>query len=60
MLKQFCARWCRNEYSSGFVWFGGMKTNSVDNEIEIFKSKKLMHDVVDRLNLQTDVLENQD
>lgn len=35
--------------------FGGMKTNSVDNEIEIFKSKKLMHDVVDRLNLQTDV-----
>ncbi|MDV4101900.1 capsular biosynthesis protein [Elizabethkingia anophelis] len=35
--------------------FGGMKTNSVDNEIEIFKSKKLMHDVVDRLNLQTSI-----
>ncbi|HFK5504597.1 TPA: GumC family protein [Elizabethkingia anophelis] len=35
--------------------FGGMKTNSVDNEIEIFKSKKLMQDVVDRLNLQTNV-----
>lgn len=35
--------------------FGGMKTNSVDNEIEIFKSKKLMHDVVDHLNLQTDI-----
>ncbi|MDV3907600.1 capsular biosynthesis protein [Elizabethkingia anophelis] len=35
--------------------FGGMKTNSVDNEIEIFKSKKLMQDVVDHLNLQTDV-----
>lgn len=35
--------------------FGGMKTNSVDNEIEIFKSKKLMHDVVDRLNLQTNI-----
>lgn len=35
--------------------FGGMKTNSVDNEIEIFKSKKLMRDVVDRLNLQTDI-----
>ncbi|MDV3752656.1 capsular biosynthesis protein [Elizabethkingia anophelis] len=35
--------------------FGGMKTNSVDNEIEIFKSKKLMQDVVDRLNLQTDI-----
>ncbi|HCD9235322.1 capsular biosynthesis protein [Elizabethkingia anophelis] len=35
--------------------FGGMKTNSVDNEIEVFKSKKLMKDVVDRLNLQTDI-----
>lgn len=35
--------------------FGGMKTNSVDNEIEIFKSKKLMRDVVDHLNLQTDI-----
>lgn len=35
--------------------FGGMKTNSVDNEIEIFKSKKLMYDVVDRLNLQTNI-----
>ncbi|MCL1671855.1 GumC family protein [Elizabethkingia ursingii] len=35
--------------------FGGMKTNSVDNEIEIFKSKKLMQDVVDRLNLQTNI-----
>ncbi|MDV3876038.1 capsular biosynthesis protein [Elizabethkingia anophelis] len=35
--------------------FGGMKTNSVDNELEIFKSKKLMRDVVDHLNLQTDI-----
>lgn len=35
--------------------FGGMKTNSVDNEIEIFKSKKLMQDVVDRLNLQSNI-----
>ncbi|MDR2229238.1 MAG: polysaccharide biosynthesis tyrosine autokinase [Flavobacteriaceae bacterium] len=35
--------------------FGGMKTNSVDNEIEIFKSKKLMREVVDHLNLQTDI-----
>ncbi|MDX8575836.1 polysaccharide biosynthesis tyrosine autokinase [Elizabethkingia sp. HX WYD] len=35
--------------------FGGMKTNSVDNEIEIFKSKKLMRDVVDHLNLQTNI-----
>ncbi|AJW64761.1 Tyrosine-protein kinase ptk [Elizabethkingia miricola] len=35
--------------------FGGMKTNSVDNEIEIFRSKKLMQDVVDHLNLQTNI-----
>ncbi|OBS13140.1 capsular biosynthesis protein [Elizabethkingia miricola] len=35
--------------------FGGMKTNSVDNEIEIFKSKKLMRDVVNHLNIQTDI-----
>lgn len=32
---------------------GGMSTNSVDNEIEIFKSKKLMRDVVTSKNLQT-------
>lgn len=31
---------------------GGMSTNSVDNEIEIFKSKKLMRDVVKAKNLQ--------
>lgn len=35
--------------------FGGMKTNSVDNEIEIFRSKKLMHNVVVDLNLQVDI-----
>lgn len=35
--------------------FGGMKTNSVDNEIEILRSKKLMRDVVITENLQTDV-----
>lgn len=32
--------------------FGNMSTNSIDNEIEIFKSKKLMRDVVSRLGLQ--------
>lgn len=32
---------------------GGMSTNSVDNEIEIFKSKKLMLDVVKRKHYQT-------
>lgn len=35
--------------------FGGMGTNSVDNEIEIFKSKKLIHDVVKMLNIQTSI-----
>ncbi len=32
---------------------GGMSTNSVENEIEIFKSKKLMLDVVKAKNFQT-------
>ncbi|KPE49854.1 GumC family protein [Chryseobacterium indologenes] len=35
--------------------FGGMKTNSIDNEIEILKSKKLMRDVVTSLDLQASV-----
>lgn len=34
---------------------GGMKTNSIDNEIEILKSKKLMRDVVISNNLQADI-----
>ncbi|WKS94943.1 GumC family protein [Riemerella columbina] len=33
--------------------FGGMSTNSIDNEIEILKSKKLMANVVETKNLQT-------
>ena len=35
--------------------FGGMKASSVDNELEIFKSKRLMKMVVEDLNLQTDL-----
>lgn len=35
--------------------FGGMGTNSIDNEIEIFKSKKLMREVVKQNNLQTSI-----
>jgi capsular exopolysaccharide synthesis family protein len=31
---------------------GGMGTNSIENEIEIFKSKKMMYDVVKKLELQ--------
>ena len=39
---------------------GGMSTNSIDNEIEIFKSKKLMLDVVKAQNLQTSVFSKKD
>ncbi|SDJ35368.1 GumC family protein [Chryseobacterium jejuense] len=35
--------------------FGGMGTNSIDNEIEIFKSKKLIYEVVKQNNLQTSI-----
>lgn len=34
---------------------GGMGTNSIENEIEIFKSKKMMYDVVKKLELQNTV-----
>jgi capsular exopolysaccharide synthesis family protein len=34
---------------------GGMGTNSVDNEIEVFKSKKLMLSVVRELGLETSI-----
>lgn len=33
--------------------FGGMQTNSIENEMEILKSKKLVQDVVTELDLQT-------
>lgn len=35
---------------------GGMKTNSITNEIEVLKSKKLMTDVVVSQNLQTNII----
>lgn len=35
--------------------FGGMGSNSIENELEILKSKKLMRDVVLKNNLQTSV-----
>lgn len=34
---------------------GGMGTNSIENEIEVLKSKKLMYDVVKNLDVQTSV-----
>ncbi len=39
---------------------GGMNTNSVENEIEIFKSKKLMLDVVKANNFQTSIFSKND
>lgn len=38
---------------------GGMGTNSVDNEIEIFKSKKLMRNVVASKGLQTNIVSDE-
>lgn len=37
----------------GLSGFGGMSTNSIENEVEIFKSKKLVRDVVTLNELQT-------
>lgn len=37
----------------GLSGFGGMSTNSIENELEIFKTKKLARDVVSINNLQT-------
>lgn len=39
----------------GLAGFGGMGTNSIENEIVILKSKKLIDDVVKDLNIQTKV-----
>ncbi|UKB80664.1 GumC family protein [Chryseobacterium sp. MEBOG07] len=38
-----------------FSGFGGLKTNSIANEIEILKSKRLMKEVIINKNLQTDI-----
>lgn len=35
--------------------FGGMGTNSIENELEIFKSKKLMYEVIKQNKLQTSI-----
>ncbi|WP_313503737.1 GumC family protein [Kaistella carnis] len=39
--------------------FGTTGTNSIENEIEVLKSKKLMHDVVDALGLQTAIFKKE-
>ncbi len=38
---------------------GGMSTNSIENEIEVFKSKKLMREVVRGKNLETAILSDE-
>ena len=38
--------------------FGGLKTNSIDNEIQIFSSKKLMREVVQNNNFQASLFAN--
>jgi len=40
---------------SGFGGFAGMGTNSIENELEIFKSKKIMEDVSKNLKLQVSI-----
>ena len=39
----------------GLSGFGGMSTNSIENELEVFKTKKLARDVASINNLQTSV-----
>ncbi|MFC0344688.1 GumC family protein [Epilithonimonas hispanica] len=40
---------------SGIGGFGGMGTNSIENELEIFKSKKIVGDVSKKLKIQTSI-----
>lgn len=40
---------------SGLGGFAGMGTNSIENELEIFKSKKIIEDVVRNLKLQVSI-----
>ena len=40
--------------------FGSMGTNSIENEIEILKSKKLIYDVVEDMGLQLELNSKKD
>lgn len=40
---------------SGLGGFAGMGTNSIENELEIFKSKRIMEDIARNLKLQTSI-----
>ena len=39
----------------GLSGFGGMSTNSIENELEVFKTKKLARDIVEINHLQTSI-----
>ncbi|SHK42171.1 GumC family protein [Epilithonimonas mollis] len=45
---------------AGLGGFAGMGTNSIENELEIFKSKKLIEDVVDNLKLQISIFSKEE
>ncbi len=40
---------------SGFGGFAGMGTNSIENELEIFKSHKIFEDVIRKIKIQTSI-----
>lgn len=42
----------------GLSGFGGMSTNSIENELEVFKTKKLARDIVSIHHLQTTIYSN--
>lgn len=44
----------------GLSGFGGMSTNSIENEVEVFKTKKLARDVAAINHLQTSVFSNKE
>ncbi|WP_379965002.1 GumC family protein [Epilithonimonas sp. UC225_85] len=45
---------------AGLSGFAGMGTNSIENELEIFKSKKLVEDAVKTLKLQTSIFSREE
>jgi len=40
---------------AGLGGFAGMGTNSIENELEIFKSKRIVEDVIKKLKIQTSI-----
>ncbi|MFC4164316.1 GumC family protein [Epilithonimonas zeae] len=44
----------------GLSGFGGMSTNSIENELEVFKTKKLARDIVSNNQLQVSIYQTND